>query len=267
MPTVSRPDVLSATYTAAVDLIRSRDIPTALIAAGHTVFRSVPVKYMPKPSKGQHLSKAIAMNALMPMDGVAERNNRFSGPSYHPSIHATGGLYCVLQQQALINEVMHYARRAGVHNNPKPAGLSFAEATMLDKCVLKIVLMRQALVADLSPHNPGLPNFLKKLEQAGGLTNLLAGTQYSSTVNLWQRMIDSDDCSVARGIGLAIANTNFLSGLMVETVRRSGRSAEERGDNLVLFGSAGQAIPGLYIEEAYYFNANGTLDPVPVQFP
>lgn len=267
MPTVSRPDVLSATYAAAASLIRSHEVPTTLIAAGQTIFRSVPIKYLPRPSPGQHLSKTIALNALMPMDGVMERNNRFSGPSYNPSIPAAGGLYCVLQQQALMNEVMHYARRAGVHKNPKPAGLTFAEAAMLDKCVLKIVLMKQALVADLSPHNPGLSSFLKKLEQAGGLLNLLAGTQYSSAVSAWQRMIDSDDCSVARGIGLAVANTNFLSGLTVETVRRSGRSTEERGDNLVLFGSAGQAVPGLYVEEAYYFNANGSLDTVPVQFP
>jgi hypothetical protein len=45
----------------------------------------------------------------------------------------------------------------------------------------------------------------------------------------------------------------FSAGLSVETVRHSGRSREERGDNLVLFGQTGQAIPGLYVEESYYF--------------
>jgi hypothetical protein len=259
--------VLNAIYHATVGLIKAREMPTTLIAAGQTIFRSVPSKYLPKPLPGQHVSKLVAVPALAPLDGTAERNNRFSGPSYNPKIPSAGGLYSVLQQQALINEVMHYARRAGVHRNPHPAGMSFAESAMLDKCVIKIVFMSQMLVADLSPHNPGLAIFLRKLEQTPGLMGLLAGTQFSSQASILQRMADSDDCSVARGLGLAIAHTPFLRGLSVETVRNSGRSAEERGDNLVLFGRTGQAIPGLYVEEAYYFGQDGSLETVPVQFP
>jgi hypothetical protein len=34
---------------------------------------------------------------------------------------------------------MHYARRAGVHKNRDPAGLTLAESAMLGKCVIKIV--------------------------------------------------------------------------------------------------------------------------------
>jgi hypothetical protein len=127
--------------------------------------------------------------------------------------------------------------------------------------------LRQALVADLSTHNPGLAVFLKKLSQAPGLMDLLARTQFSSAVSLWQRIVDSDDCSVARGLGLSIAHAHFLDGLCVETVRRSGRSTEERGDNLVLFGNKRHAIPGLYVDEAHYFSANSSLETIPVDFP
>ncbi len=264
MPSVARPDVLKAAYTAASALIRAREIPTELLHAQRTIFRSIPARYLPKPAAGGHVSKSQAAKALEPFDGIAELNNRFSGPSYDSSIKAAGGLYCVLQAQALVNEVMFYARRAGVHK-AIPAGGTFAGAAMADRAVVKIVLMGPMLVADLSPHNPGTAKFFQQLERAPGLMNLLARTQYSSQVSLLGRMMDGDDCSVARGIGLAIAHSH-LRGLSVQTVRKSGRSPEERGDNLVLFGNAGAPIAGLYVDEASYFDRGG-METFPVQFP
>lgn len=77
--------------------------------------------------------------------------------------------------------------------------------------------------------------------------------------------MDSDDCSIARGLALAIANSH-LRGLAVQTVRRSGRSADERGDNLVLFGNSQNEIPGLYVDEAFYFDAKSGIEIFPVQF-
>jgi hypothetical protein len=264
MPTVARKDVLKATYEAVSALIRSREIPTELLYAGHAIFRSFPARYLPKPVAGGFVSKVKAEAALQPFDGTAERDNRFSGPAYNVSIPAAGGLYCVLQQQALVNEVVFYARRAGVHKS-LPAGGTVAGAALSDKVVVKIVLMGQMLVANLSPHNPGTANFLRRVEQTPGYLDLLARTQYSSNSNLWNRMVDGDDCSVARGIGLAIANSH-LRGLVVETVRKSGRSPEERGDNLVLFGSMGATISGLYVDEASHFDSGGGIESFPVQF-
>ena len=80
-------------------------------------------------------------------------------------------------------------------------------------------------------------------------------------------MTDPKDCSVARGIGLAIAETGTFRGLAVETVRESERSAEERGDNLVLFASPGTRVGGVYIEEAYYYEKRYHPEIFPVQFP
>ena len=265
MPTVARPDVVKATYDAVSALIRLREIPTEILYAGHAIYRSVPARYLPKPAPGGHVSKAQAAKALEPFDGTVERNNRFSGPSYNPLIPAAGGLYCVLQQQALVNEVIFYARRAGVHRTI-PAGGTLAATAIADKAIVKIVLMGQMLVADLSPHNPGTAAFITKIEHTPGYLDLLARTQFSSKVSFWSRMVDSDDCSVARGVGLAIAAATHLRGLSVQTVRKSGRSADETGDNVVLFGNAGSPIPGLYVDRATYYDS-GAPENFPVQFP
>jgi len=265
MPTVARPDVLKATYDAVSVLIRTREIPTRLLYAEQTIFRSFPARFLPKPAPGGHASKAKAASALAPFDGATERHNRFSGPSYNVSIPAAGGLYCVLQQQALVNEVIFYGRKAGL---PKTmaVGQTIAGAALADKVVVKIVLMGQMLVADLSSHNPGAVHFFRKIEQSPGYLDLLARTQYSSKVSLWDRMVDGDDCSVARGVGLAVANSH-LQGLSVQTVRKSGRAADERGDNLVLFGQEGHAVPGLYVDEASYFDSAAGIETFPVAFP
>jgi hypothetical protein len=252
MATVMRPAVLAAVYEETLRNISS--IPTMLIAAERTIYRSVPSQYLPQPPPGGHVSKAAAGQALRPRDGVTESNNRFSGPSYSAAIRAAGAIYCVLQQQALVNEVMHYGRLAGV---PGPAAL-------VDRCVIQIVLMRQLLVADLSPHNAAVHDFIDRLQAAAALMGVLAH-EYSWGGGLWQRLEDSDDCSVARGIALAVARSGF-PGLSVQTVRKSERSAAERGDNLVLFGTQGQEVQGVYVDQALYFTAAG-IERFPVQFP
>jgi hypothetical protein len=231
VPKVLRKPALAAAYSAAKR--KMGDIPTLLLLPGTTVFRSFnPTKaysLLPKPAAGQHVAKAQANLLLVPGDGHDERENRFSGPSYNPGIPDAAGLYCVLQQQALVNESMHYGSKAGVW-------------TLTGRCVLKIRLRGPILVADLSPHHPRARRFLRELG---------AGT--------WEEMNDPKDCSVARGIGLAIAECGFLHGLSVQTVRESERSSEERGDNLVFLTPPGQAISGVDIEAAYYFGK--TYDP------
>jgi hypothetical protein len=119
----------------------------------------------------------------------------------------------------------------------------------MGKCVIRMRLMGPILVGDLSPHNPRARQFLCDL-----------GTE------TWDQMVNSEDCSVARGIGLAIAQST-LRGLSVQTVRESERSPGERGDNLVLFTAPGGAISGVYIDEAYYFTSSGSREVFQVAFP
>ena len=251
MPALKRPDVLAVIYQATRKLIERGAVPSTPIPHSHTIFRSVPSQYLPKPAVGGHVSKHAANRALMPRDGSSDAGNRFSGPSGSAAIRPASGLYCVLQQQALVNEAMHYSK--------KPGTTAFA-----DKCVLKIRLMSTVNCVDLSPHNPGHGRFLNELLNAAGVRKALAGPG----VNLWNEITDGEDCSVARGIGLAAANSMAYHGLVAETVRQSERSVEEKGDNLILYGTAMQPISVLWVEQAFFFDLGAnTVEILPVEFP
>jgi hypothetical protein len=240
VPIVNKPAALAEIYAKAKAKIDAREIPTTFIEGGQVLYRSInpasPYTYLPKPAAGGHVSKGLANKLLVPGDGTLDLGNRFSGPSYNGSILPASGLYCVLQQQALVNESTHYSGKA-----PKWA--------LAGRCVLRIRVMGRLLVADLSPHNPRGIRFFRELGK-----------------EIWERVNDSKDCSIARGIGLAVAHSGF-QGLCVQTVRESERSDEERGDNLVLFAPAGRAVPALYIEGAYYYGKSAQPEVFSVDFP
>lgn len=244
MPKVLNPAILAKTYELTRKKIEQREIPTTVVQAGQFLYRSVnpssPYTKLDKPvAPVRHISKLKANPLLGPADEAVELGNRFSGPSHNGHIRGAGGLYCVQQQQALMNESMHYSGKNGAW-------------ALGGRCVLKIRVLGAILVADLSPHNPSGERFLRELAKGG----------------MWDKMTDPDDCSVARGIGLAIAHSGFLRGVSVQTVRESERSDEERGDNLVLYGAPGKAIPGTTVEEAWFFGAKtGSFEVYEVAFP
>lgn len=240
MPTVNKEAALAKVYEKVAEKIRRGEIPTTFIEAGQVLYRSInpqsPHTYLPKPAAGGHVSKGLANKLLIPGDGALDLKNRFSGPSLNPSILPASALYCVLQQQALVNESAHYSGKA-------------ATWALVGRCVLRIHVMGRLLVADLSPHNPGAMRFFRELGK-----------------DVWERVNDPKDCSMARGIGLAVAHSG-LQGMCVQTVRKSDRSDEERGDNLVLFAPAGRPIPALYIDRAYYYGKTAEPAVFPVDFP
>lgn len=241
MPTVNTPAALAKIYEKTTEKIRQREIPTTFIDQGQVLYRSInpqsPYTHLPKPATGGHVSKALANKLLIPGDGALDLKNRFSGPSLNPAIPPASGLYCVLQQQALVNESAHYSGKAPVW-------------ALSGRCVLRIRVMGRLLAADLSPHNPRAMRFFRELGS-----------------DTWDRVNDPRDCSVARGIGLAVAHSGFLVGMSVQTVRESDRSDEERGDNLVLFAPPGRPVAGLYIEGAYYYGKTSDPEVFPVDFP
>ena len=240
MPTVNNKTALVKIYEKAAEKIRRREVPTTFIDAGQVLYRSInatsPYTYLPKPAGNGHVSKALANKLLIPGDGMLELKNRFSGPSHAPSILPASGLYCVLQQQALVNESAHYSGKA-------------AKWALTGRCVLRMRVMGRLLVADLSPHNPGAMRFFRELGK-----------------DTWECVNDPKDCSWARGIGLAVAHSG-LQGMCVQTVRESDRAEEERGDNVVLFSAAGRPVPNLYIESAYYYGKTAEPEVFPVDFP
>jgi len=271
MPTVARKDVLEAVYQATLEAIGEGGVPTVPLIAGDILFRAVPEIYLPRPVSGGSVSRGKAATALEPRDGGVgsedKDKNRFTGLSYTPSIPAVAGLYCVLQQQALVNEAMHYGWKEDRIRNAIKAGTPLASAALANRCVIKIVLMSRFLMADLSPHNPGTEDFFRRLSSRPGVMGLLAKTQYASKVSFWERLVDGDDCSVARGVGLALSSVRYLNGIVVQTVRRSGRSLDEKGDNVVIFGKTGRPISGLRVDQVFYFEPTGRLQRFPLSFP
>ncbi len=243
MPEVKNPAALKSTYEATLARIQRGDLPTSFLYAGQTLFRSINPKSkytpLPQPAPGGTISLASTTALLKPADAGRDgyNQNRFTGPPPNGSgITQVGGLYCVLQQQALVNEGAHYSGKAHVW-------------ALSHRCVLRLRVNGTVTVADLSPHNPGSTRFLRSLGK-----------------NIWEKMNDPDDCSVARGIGLALATLGFLRGILVQTVRVSNRSEEELGDNVVFF-STGNPVPGLTVDQVYFFGKTSTPDVFAVTRP
>jgi hypothetical protein len=241
MPLVHDKEVLKKIYAGTKKKIDAREIPTLSIEAGRVLYRSIDLletySKLPKPAPGGHVSKNLANLLLIPPDPAIAFKNRYSGPSGVSEISPVYGLYCALQQQAIVNESAHYSKNPG-------------RWELAGRCVLKIRTMERLFVADLSPHNPGAIKFFRDLGK-----------------DTWDKVNDPDDCSTARGVGLAIAHSGWLRGLCYQTVRESNRSNEERGDNLVLFTLTGGIMPALYIESASYFGRTGAPEIFPVDFP
>ena len=202
MSIVKDGDLLFRTYEAVKRNI-SRIPSQPLLSNATTFYRQIPSTMLTKPARGEAVSKSALDQFLRPRDGSTERGNRYSGPSPAslarggPSrggnILCCGGLYSSMQQQALVNEMSYYSHRTG---RTAPDG----------QVVLTIRVRGSVLVADLSPHTSEAIPFLSTL---GDKT--------------FEKMNDPNDCSVARGIALAVAHSEIYKGLLVQTVRDSDR--------------------------------------------
>lgn len=275
MPTVRAPAVLKAVYLEASRLIKEHSIPTEIVRAPRTVFRYFGRDYVHLRADGV-FPRRLANQALVVCDSVG--TNRFSGAPGIAGVPEVGGLYCSTQQQAQINELLHYAHKETVNPEmvkrglaapmkiPRDAhGVPHVGASLNLKCIVQIRIMGAFTAADLSPHNPGARRFLERVGSATPVQDALRAVGRPNR-SLWDHMCDGDDCSVARGIGLAVGNSDYLSALEASTVRPSVRSSEETGDNIVFYGKDGQTVPNLYIEKAYLFPITGQPVEVQVEF-
>lgn len=262
MPVARHHAIVKAVYEEARRRIVDRRIPTELIYP-RTLYRSFDQDYVKINSNGI-FTKQYANQALVIRDQGLD-TNRFSGQSFDPNIPAQGGLYCSIQQQAQINELLHYARSQSSIPRDGKTGFPRVDATLSRKCIVKIRMMSSVLAADLSPHNMDARRFVEEIGAAPAVQSAFRIARVAQRP-MWDEICDGQDCSVARGIGLAVANCSYLGALQVSTVRPSGRSAEETGDNLIFFGPNGQQVPGLWIEEAYLFPLKGDPQIYPVEF-
>ena len=248
---VKDPKRLEKIYNAALGELTHPDIPTRIVAANAYIFRSVEMDYLPGPPASGYVSRLKANLALQAYDQYKDRN-RWSGASQTPTVPSSGGIYFSLQQQALVNEIRHY-------------GGPDADIALLNRPILKIRVNRILKLIDLTETNPEARNFASRVLQRAGL--LSSESFVPLNVVQWYRFFAEDDCSIPRGVGLAIAASKIYDGLIVPTVRFSERSSFERGDNLVLFAPDNVPYPGLFAEEAFYFSTNTLIARYPVQFP
>ena len=263
MPRVMYPHLLRAVYDEATRLIERRQIPTEIVTASATLYRSFDQQHATVNTQGV-FPKQSANTALVIRDQLVDVN-RFTGQSQTAGIPAWGGLYCSLQPQAIVNEICHYARANKQIPRTGQAGFPNVDATLRGKCIVRIRLMASVLAADISGHNPGAVAFLDALGRSPDVQAALRASGRSGR-SIADQINESEDCSAARGIGLAAANTPWVRALKATTVRSSDRSLEETGDNLVFFGRNGEQVAGLWIDEAYLFPLRG--DPIicPVEF-
>jgi hypothetical protein len=263
MPKVKRPHVLKAVYDAASALLARREAPTRHIDAKQWLYRAADLKYMTLNSDG-YFPRPAANQALVVRDGNGD-DNRFSGISKVPGIADRGAIYCAAEQSALVNELLHYTHgQDGVATNTG-TGMPIPSFSFAQKFVVKIRLMHVLAVLDLSPHNAGSRQFLQKIMDNPAVESALRQGGHRP-ISLWLEMVHAEDASVARAIGLAAAHCGYLHGLQARTVRPSDRSAEETGDNVVIFGDHNKPVPGLWIECAYRFPLSGPPEKIAVMF-
>lgn len=262
MPSAKRPNLVKAVYEEASRLLAKREAPTSHIDPKRWLYRAADLKYM-TVNKGV-FPRTAANQALVVRDTKGD-DNRFSGVSKVPGVGDRGAIYCAAQQSALVNEILHYtANQPNVLMNPT-TGLPVPGFSFAQKFVAKIRLMHVLAVCDISPHNPGSRDFLNKIGAAPSV-NAAIRQANPAPLSIWTELNHPDDCSVARGLGLAVAHCGYLHGLLAQTVRPSDRSPDEMGDNVVLYGEHNQPVPGLWIECAYRFPLSGPPEEVPVKF-
>jgi len=255
--------LLRAVYAEASRLVEARRIPTEFIPTTVSLYRSFDRRYA--PINAQRLFPRQAANAALVIRDQFLDVNRFSGQSLTAGIPAYGGLYCSMQAQAIVNEMRHYAR--GNKNVPRSGNTGFphVDETLGSKCIVRIRLMSSVLAADVSTHNPGSAAFLEAIERSADVQAALRAAGRGARTVAYE-LNDSEDCSVARGIGLAVANAPWLRALKVTTARPSDRSPDEMGDNVIFFGHNDERIGSLWIDEGYLFPLLGEPIVCPVEF-
>jgi hypothetical protein len=270
MPLVRRPPVLQSVYRVTSEMIRRWQMPTELIQPDRAVFRASDRKYLEYfVSHGRRMVNRKAANQCLVIRDQNLDVNRFTGQSLSAGVPSSGGLYCSLQAPALVNELVHYARGDPRVGRSGTTGFPLTQDVLQPKFIAKIRLMSSVLAADLSPHNPGARQFVEAIGNSGefqaALQTRVARESALSERPIWEQLYDGEDCSVARGIGLAVAHSGSLRALVARTARPSPRMPEETGDNLVFFGNGGP-IPGLWIEEVYAFPPGDRPAIFPVEF-
>lgn len=256
MPYVTQPLMLEAVFSAVTERIKNGLMPTYLLHPRTPLFRSVPEKYA--ALNGESLLELSSAQENLRIRNATDFGNRFSGSSYSTKIASRGALYFSESEASLVNEHFWYARDKRAYRD-ELTGYPVLHPSLVEKRILKASISAPMLVADLDVHAGHDVGFLNELQQSAEIQSVMKLTRYPYQ-SLLEAMKSSTDCSVARGIGLAVATSRELFGLRVGTIRESDRSSDETGNNLVLYGMQDKFLTGLKIESVFCFGYDSTGD-------
>lgn len=257
MATVFSKPLLKAVYNAVLSRAH-RHMPTTWTPVNTIAFHYFPRRYAMVDSRRQIFTREKAMESIKIYKSECD-GNRFTGMGTD-SVESAEGLYCALQQQAIVNEVAHYvnaedSRDAAMNNRPAPPPRPRGEIVE-DKGVVKIETLVPVDAVDISPHNIGAQKYVNTLAEEFNFQRLLTKIDGRRWSSVWDAIHDEDDCSAARGFGLAVAKLGYLA-MRWQTVRMSERSLLERGDNILFFGKPNQILPYLRVLELFLFPPGG----------
>lgn len=169
---------------------------------------------------------------LQVRDALRDRN-RFSGltPSHAGGGIQTGGVYFSRHPAALLNELRNYSGRR------KPITKVLARKGVIS---LEVVQCMQLL--DLSAYSHHTSRFLTDIAQDSDVQDAMRHNNLvQQGLRFKQLLLHPNDYTVARAIGLAVAENHQLDGVQFRTARDSDRPGES-GDNVVLYGPDGRVV-------------------------
>jgi hypothetical protein len=107
MPRVHFRQLMAAVHHVVLQRALGFNLPTTLVPANATVFHAFDQRYFALDPFRRIFRRNEAMNSIKIFPSQDD-SNRFTGSSMDmPGIESSGGLYCSLQQQAIVNEVSY----------------------------------------------------------------------------------------------------------------------------------------------------------------
>jgi hypothetical protein len=229
-------------------------VPTRLLEPDTSLLRSVaheraPLVTTPAGSPKGFISAEQERQGRTPRDVLdARTNNRWTG--WGPGGHVAG-LYLSLSSGALAAELAHYQHG------------KVAEAfTQGRQTLLSYRVLGSLLLVDLSKHCLQADRVFELLGKDADVRAELMKAGMPGRP-LKELAFSTTDYSVARGIGigLAMAKEPSFDGLIVHTARGDERTGFD-GDNVVLFGKAGEPHSALWLECIIHLTSSGTVDEI-----
>ena len=152
MPRVHSKQLMAAVYRVVVQRGSGFNLPTTLVPANATVFHAFDQRHFAVDASRRIFRRDEAMNSIKIFPSPGD-TNRFSGSSMGmPGIEPSGGLYCSLQQQAIVNEVSYYVNSAAAGDAAKqgtaPPSPIPRTGVMATKPVVKIQTMAPLLAVE-----------------------------------------------------------------------------------------------------------------------